>query len=140
MKLLNTAQFLAAAALALTGLGVASTAQAATDLYFSVGVQAPGYYNQPAPVYVEPRIVYEQPQPVYLPQIQSAPAVVYQDPWRYEQELRSAQWQQGNRRHHRQQYRQYQPDQHHQFHDQYQRDHHEYHDQREGRHQERHWN
>jgi hypothetical protein len=121
MKSRNTAQFLAAAALALVGFGAASTAQAGSDLYFSIGVQAPGYYSEPAPVYVQPRSyyvqpqpvygqpqpvyvqprpIYIQPQPVYLPRIQSAPVVVYQDRWNYEQERRAAEWRHWNRKQH----------------------------------------
>lgn len=123
-------QFLAAAALALVGFGAASTAQAGSDLYFSISTQAPGYYSEPAPVYVQPRSYYVQPQPVYvqprpvyvqpepvyvqprqvyvqpqqvyLPRIQSAPAAVYQDRWSYyEQERRGAEWRHWNRKHHK---------------------------------------
>lgn len=130
MKSRNPAQFLAAAALALVGFGAVSTAQAGSDLYFSIGVQSPGYYSQPAPVYVEPRSFYVQPrpvyvqpqpmyvqprpvyvhpQPVYLPRIQSAPVVVYQDRWGYEQERHSA----GSRQWHRKHHKHHRHDQHH---------------------------
>lgn len=123
MKSRNPAQILAAAALALVGFGAASTAQAGSDLYFSIGVQSPGYYTQPAPFYAHPRPVYVQPQPVYvqprpvyvqphqvyLPRIQSAPVVVYQDRWGYEQERHSA----GSRQWHRKHHKHHRHDQHH---------------------------
>jgi hypothetical protein len=50
-------------------LGAASAAQARSDLYFSLGVQAPPVYVQPAPYYVQ------QSRPVYV-----APAQVYVRP------------------------------------------------------------
>jgi hypothetical protein len=70
MNSLIRTRFLAAAALALGALGVASAAHARSDVSFFVGVQAPIYlepapiYVQPRPVYVQPRVVYSQP-PVY---------------------------------------------------------------------------
>ncbi|TFZ04795.1 hypothetical protein [Ramlibacter rhizophilus] len=77
-----------AAALVLGGLGAASTAHAGPDVSFSVGINVPfGYvqpapvygpppvYVQPAPVYVQPRPVYVQPHPVYV-----QPAPVYGQP------------------------------------------------------------
>lgn len=68
---------LAAAALALGVAGIAQTAHARTDVYFSVGVPAPApvyYAPQPAPVYVAPAEAYEQPR--------------YYDDWRWRRELR----------------------------------------------------
>ena len=68
MKRLFSARTLAAAALALGAVGVASVAHARSDVILSIGLNAPyGYgYVQPAPVYVEPQPVYVQPQPVYV--------------------------------------------------------------------------
>jgi hypothetical protein len=68
MKRLFSARSLAAAALALGAVGVASAAHARSDVVLSIGVNAPyGYgYVQPAPVYVEPQPVYVQPRPVYV--------------------------------------------------------------------------
>jgi hypothetical protein len=54
---------LAAIALTLSALAAASPAQAHSDVNFSVGVQVPGVYVQPAPVYVQPRQIY-RPVPV----------------------------------------------------------------------------
>jgi hypothetical protein len=56
---------LAAAALALGAAGIAQAAHARTDVYFSVGVPAPVYYD-PQPVYVAPPAVYAQPAEVYV--------------------------------------------------------------------------
>lgn len=66
-----TTRVLAAAALVLGGLAAASTAQARSDVHFSIGLNLPGVYAQPAPVYypspyyVRPAPVYVQPAPVY---------------------------------------------------------------------------
>lgn len=73
-RLLNT-RFVAATALALGALAAASVAQARSDVYFSIGVQGPGGYVQPAPVYVQPAPVYLQPRPVY-----AHPRPVYVEP------------------------------------------------------------
>ena len=70
MKRLFSAKPFVAAALAFGALGVASTAQARSDVFFSIGI--PGAYIQSAPVYVEPQPVYVQPQPVYV-----APQSIY---------------------------------------------------------------
>ncbi len=56
----------AAAAIAFAALGVASNAHARTDVSFSIGIQVPGVYVQPAPVYYQPQPVYVQPRPVYV--------------------------------------------------------------------------
>lgn len=64
MKHLNSTQTLAAVALALGALTSVSSAHARSDVYFSIGVQSPGYYVEPAPVYVQPRPIY-MPAPVY---------------------------------------------------------------------------
>ena len=102
-------KFLSAAVLALGSLGVASAAHARSDVYFSIGVQAPGVYVEPAPVYVQPRSVYFEPQPVYVqpepvyvrPQPVYAPRVEY----RYEDEWRGRQgWRHGQDRHHARRY------------------------------------
>jgi hypothetical protein len=91
----------AAAALAVAALGFATSAQARSDVQFSVGVGLPGVavgvsnaypvyggypqqpvYVQPAPVYVQPRPVYVQPAPVYYeqPQVYYRPRPVYVQP------------------------------------------------------------
>jgi len=73
MKHLMSTRSLAAVALAMGAFATASTAQARSDVYFSIGVQVPGVYVQPAPVYVQPRPVfiaapvYVQPRPFYAP-------------------------------------------------------------------------
>jgi hypothetical protein len=51
---------LVAVALVLGAIASATSAQAHSDVYFSIGVQVPGLYVQSMPVYV-------QAQPVYLP-------------------------------------------------------------------------
>ena len=66
MKRFIPTKSLAAAGLVLGALGAASAAHARSDVYFSVGVQAPGVHVQPAPVYVQPRPVYVAPRPVYV--------------------------------------------------------------------------
>ena len=66
MKRLISAQSLAAVALALGAFASTSTAHARSDVYFSVGVQSPGFYVQPTPVYVQPRVTYTAPRPVYV--------------------------------------------------------------------------
>jgi hypothetical protein len=73
-------RFIAAAALAVGALGLTSAAHARSDVFFSIGLQAPSssYYVQPDPVYVQPRPVYVQPQPIYSPRpVYVAPAQVY---------------------------------------------------------------
>src|SRR5215208_111110 len=65
----------AAAALALAAAGIASVAQARSNVYFSVGANvapgvAIGVSNAPVyypPVYVQPAPIYYQPAPVYVP-------------------------------------------------------------------------
>lgn len=73
MKSLFSARPLLAAAVAIGTLAAASAAHARSDVFLSIGVQAPiGYvqpepvYVQPQPVYVQPRHVYVEPQPVYV--------------------------------------------------------------------------
>lgn len=58
MKRLMSTPSLAAIALTLGTFAAASSAQAESDVSFSVGVQVPGVYVQPAPVYVPPRPIY----------------------------------------------------------------------------------
>jgi hypothetical protein len=81
----SSVKFLSVAALVLGSFGVASAAHARSDVFFSVGVQAPGVYVEPAPVYVQPRAVYG-PSPAY---VESRPVYVtprveyrYEDDWR----------------------------------------------------------
>lgn len=66
MKHLISKKSLAAAAVALGALAVASSAQARSEVYFTIGVQVPGAYVQAAPVYVQPRSYYP-PAPAYYP-------------------------------------------------------------------------
>jgi len=87
-----TVKLLSAAALVLGSLGVASAAHARSDVFFSLGVQAPGVYVEPAPVYVQPQAAYVGPAPVYL-----APQVEYRSDdgwrrhgWRHREERRHA--------------------------------------------------
>ncbi len=61
-----TTKFVAAAALALAALGVASAAHARSDVQFSISVGMPPVYVQPGQVYVQPRPVYVQPRTFYV--------------------------------------------------------------------------
>ncbi|HQQ70923.1 MAG TPA: hypothetical protein PLL92_11515 [Alicycliphilus sp.] len=85
----------AAAGVALALLAGAGTAQARSDVYWSVGVGAPGvavgvgnaapvYYAPPPPVYyAPPPVVYAPPRPVYYAPprpVYYAPPVVYAPP------------------------------------------------------------
>jgi len=74
MNRLFSAKPLLAAAVALGAIGAASTAQAHTDVVFSIGVPA---YVEPAPVYVQQAPVYVEPAPVYV-----RPFGVYERPYR----------------------------------------------------------
>lgn len=67
-------KFLAAAALAL-GTLVTTTAHAQSGVQFSITLDSPGIYVQPASVYQYARPVYERPAPVY-----SYPQPVYEEP------------------------------------------------------------
>ncbi|MGE0329659.1 MAG: PXPV repeat protein [Ramlibacter sp.] len=67
-----TARIVAAAAVVLGCLAAASAAHARSDVHFSIGLNVPGVYVQPAPVYTRPAPVYVQPAPVYV-----QPAPVY---------------------------------------------------------------
>ena len=82
MKRITSARFLAATAVALGAFVAASAAHARSDVYFSIGVQAPGVYAQPAPVYVQPAPVYVEPRPVYVEPrpVYVAPRPVYVQP------------------------------------------------------------
>jgi hypothetical protein len=77
----RSVKFLSAAALVLGSLGVASAAHARSDVFFSVGVQAPGVYVEPAPVYVQPRPVYIAPSSAYIDSrpVYVTPRVEYRD-------------------------------------------------------------
>jgi len=76
MKRLASPKSLAAVAVVLGAFAAASAAHARSDVYFSIGVQSPGYgygyvqpapvYVQPAPVYLQPRVEYYAPRPVYV--------------------------------------------------------------------------
>lgn len=93
MKTVLSSRAIAAAGLALGLFGLASAAQAHTDvsLSFGLGGIAP-VYVQPAPVYAPP--VYADPQPVYVAppvRVYERPAYVYGDNWRRD-EWRREQW------------------------------------------------
>lgn len=83
----------ALAALLLAGLGAVKTANAGTDVYFSVGVPAPVYgpppvvYTAPPVAYAPPQVVYEQSQPVYV-----TPSYGYGYNWEQRRAWREAQW------------------------------------------------
>ena len=78
---LSTRSLAAVATLALAALGVSGPAQAADDVFWSLGLSSPGVqlgvgnaapvviqqpvYSQPYPVYSQPYPVYSQPYPVY---------------------------------------------------------------------------
>lgn len=64
MKHLIATKSLAAVAVALGVFAVAQSAHARSDVQFSIGVQVPGAYVQPAPVYMQPRPFYT-PAPNY---------------------------------------------------------------------------
>ncbi|MDD2917786.1 hypothetical protein [Rhodoferax sp.] len=64
MKHLISTKSLAAVAVAVGAFAAASSAHAGSDVFFSIGVQVPGFYVQPAPVYVQPRQFYT-PAPGY---------------------------------------------------------------------------
>lgn len=82
----------ATAALAVAALSFAGSAQARDDVFWSVGVGAPGVslnvgnagpvYMQPQPVYIEQQPVYVQPAPVYYQPrpVFVRPAPVYVQP------------------------------------------------------------
>lgn len=84
MNRLVSPKTIAAVALVLGTFGAASTAQARSDVQFSITFQTPGVYVQPAPVYVHPRPVYVQPAPVYTrpqPIYYAPPSTVYVYPY-----------------------------------------------------------
>jgi PXPV repeat-containing protein len=87
MKRLFSAKSLAVAAVVLGAVGLASVAHAGTDVFFSIGVNAPYGYVQPARVYVDPQPVYVQPARVYVdPQpvyVQPRPVYVQPQPVYY---------------------------------------------------------
>ena len=74
MKRIFCAKPLVATAIALGAVVAASAAHAHSDVVFSVGVNTPGGYGVPQPVYVQPRPVHVQPQPVY---VQPPPVAYY---------------------------------------------------------------
>ncbi|MEO7938496.1 MAG: hypothetical protein ABIR55_07725 [Burkholderiaceae bacterium] len=75
-------RFTTAAIVLVAGLGAAASVQARSDVSFSIGIQVPGIYEQPAPVYYPPQPVYIQPRPVYVqPQpYYVEPAPIYYQP------------------------------------------------------------
>lgn len=66
MKRLTSLKSIAAAVIVLGAFGAASAAHARSDVFFSIGVQAPGLYVMPAQAYVRPEPVYVAPPPVYV--------------------------------------------------------------------------
>lgn len=72
MNRLFSAKTLAIAAVAAGALAAASAAQASDRVNWSIGINVPGAYVQPAPVYYNPAPVYYNPAPVYY-----EPAPVY---------------------------------------------------------------
>lgn len=75
MKSISATRALATVAVVLGGFAAASAAHARSDVSFSIGLNLPGVYAQPAPVYVQPAPVYTRPAPVYV-----QPAPVYVQP------------------------------------------------------------
>ncbi|NPC54646.1 PXPV repeat protein [Caenimonas soli] len=65
MNNLISAKPLVAAAIALGAVAAASAAHARSDVFVSIGLNAPVRHFEPAPVYVQPQPVYVQPQPAY---------------------------------------------------------------------------
>ena len=74
------------AAVSVAGALAAPAAHAGTNVYWSVGINAPIHpamtvgtvvSNMPAPVYVQPHPVYVQPRPVY---VQPRPVVIHPAP------------------------------------------------------------
>lgn len=93
MKRSIAMKMVALAALALAGVGAVKTANAGTDVYFSLGVPASVYarppvvYTAPPLAYAPPPVVYEQSQPVYV-----TPAYGYDYSWQQRRAWREAQW------------------------------------------------
>lgn len=58
MKHRISRKWLVALSITIGAVAAASSAHAGSDVYFSIGVQTPGYFVQPAPVYVQPRPFY----------------------------------------------------------------------------------
>lgn len=83
----STRQFVMATALGIAALLAAATAQARSDVQFSIGIHVPGatiYAGPgygPPPVHVRPRPIY-RPPPVYLPPppVYVAPHPIYLQP------------------------------------------------------------
>ncbi len=75
-------RFTAAAIVLVAGMGAVASAHARSDVNFSIGIQVPGVYVQPAPIYYQPEPVYVQPRPVYVqPQpVYVQPRPVYVQP------------------------------------------------------------
>jgi hypothetical protein len=92
----NQTKPLFVAALAIVGALAAGVAQARSDVYWSIGINAPidhgvtlgtvisnGPRYQPAPVYYAPRPIYYAPAPVYYDArpVYVQPRHVYVEPW-----------------------------------------------------------
>jgi hypothetical protein len=65
MKHLLSTKSLATLAVALGALTAAASANAGSDVYFSIGIQSPGFYAQSVPIYVQPQPIYVRPQSIY---------------------------------------------------------------------------
>ena len=102
MKHSMPARLLAAAALAAAAFGTASAANAASNVYFSVGVQGAPAYVEATPVYVQPRPVYVEPRRVYLdPPVYARPCPPrYASSYEAERAWERAEWHRRHWRHH----------------------------------------
>ncbi len=60
---------LATLSVTLAALAASASANASSNVYFSVGIQSPGFYVEAAPVYVQPAPIYYQPLPIYQPRV-----------------------------------------------------------------------
>ena len=78
----------AAAAIGLGAIGVASAAHAGSDVRFSIGLQFPGGYAQIGPVYGQPAPVYVRPAPIYVRPAPVAVQPVYGYGYQYRHEYR----------------------------------------------------
>ena len=66
MNRLARSRFSLTAVLALGTLGVASLAQARSDVYFPLNAQGPGGYAQQMPIHAQPAPIHAQPYPFYI--------------------------------------------------------------------------
>ena len=72
LRFATSGRLAAVTTLAAAALGAASTAQARSDITWSIGISSPGVHVHPAPVYVPPAPVYLPPRTVHV-----YPAPVY---------------------------------------------------------------